>query len=116
LVTERGSARCSVAAGRVSTAALLSVCVIAVTGIVQTWTMLGSLERLTSSFGLIVLAKTVGFAGLIAFGAHHRFRLLPAAASSEGAERLSRSVTKELSLALCVVALAALLSHIPPTS
>jgi copper transport protein len=116
LVTERSSDRYSVAAGRVSTAALVSVGVIAVTGIVQSWTILGSLEGLTSTFGLIVLGKIAGFAALIVLGAHHRFELLPAAASPQGAARLSRSVTKELSLALCVVALAALLSHIPPTS
>lgn len=120
LVTERGGERHDLAARRVSGAALLSVVVVAVTGIVQSWTILGSLGRLLSPFGLVLLAKTVGFAGLIAFGAYHRFRLLPSLQWSEGppegSVRLSRSVAKELALATCVVALAALLSHIPPTS
>jgi putative copper resistance protein D len=116
LVTERGSSSYEVSARRVSAAAIVAVGVVAVTGILQSWTMLGSLERLSSTFGLLVLAKAAGFAALLAFGAYHRLRLVPAASSPEGATRLSRSVGNELTLAACVVVLAALLSHIPPTS
>jgi copper transport protein len=116
LVTERGSVGYDVSARRVSAAAIVAVGVVAVTGIVQSWTMLGSFERLTSTFGMLVSAKVAGFALLIAFGAYHRLRLVPVAGSPEGAARLSRSVGNELALAACVVVLAALLSHIPPTS
>jgi len=116
LVSEQGSRDYASAAHRVSGAALVAVGIVAVTGIAQSWAMLGSLERLTSTFGLILFAKVAGFAGLIAFGAYHRRRVLPTAGSPEGATRLSRSVVSELALATCVVVLAALLSHIPPTS
>jgi len=116
LVTERGSRDYSLAAQRVSGAALVAAGIVAATGIAQSWVMLGSLDRLTSTFGLILLAKVAGFAGLIAFGAYHRVRVLPRAESPDGAARLSRSVGNELALATCVVVLAALLSHIPPTS
>ena len=117
LVTERGSVTYHLSARRVSSAALLAVLVVAATGILQTFTMVGSPSLLLGSgFGLAVLAKIAGFAGLIAFGAYHRFRLVPALGSSEGAVRLSGSVRYELALAACVLAVAALLSHIPPTS
>jgi copper transport protein len=116
LVTERGSGDYPLAARRVSAAALASAGVVVVTGVAQSWVMLGSLERLTSTFGLLLLAKGAGFAGLIAFGAYHRLRLVPTMGSPEGATRLSRSVGNELALATCIVVLAALLSHIPPTS
>jgi putative copper resistance protein D len=116
LVTERGSREYPLAAHRVSGAALAGVGVVAVTGLAQSWVMVGSIDRLTSTFGLILLAKVAGFAGLIAFGAYHRLRLVPTVGSPDGATRLARSVGNELALAACVVALAALLSHIPPIS
>jgi copper transport protein len=116
LVTERGSRQYTLSTHRVSAAALVAVAVVAVTGTAQSWVILGSLDRLTSTFGLILLAKVAGFAGLIAFGAHHRRRVVPTVGSPEGATRLARSVGNELALAACVVVLAALLSHIPPTS
>jgi copper transport protein len=116
LVTERGSPSFEMTARRVSAAALIAVGVVAATGIVQTLAILGPPSRLiASTFGLVVIAKMVGLAALLAFGAHHRFRLLPAARARDGAERLSRSVARELALAGIVVVLAALLSHIPPT-
>jgi copper transport protein len=116
LVTERGSAAYEVIARRVSAAAFLAVVVVAVSGIAQTWAITGfSNLLLTSAFGLVVLAKVVGLAGLIAFGAYHRVRLVPVAGSSDGGERLARSVSREVALAACVIVLAALLSHIPPT-
>jgi len=116
LFTERGSYTYETTARRVSAAAFASVALVAATGVAQTWAILGSWSLLlTSSFGLVVLAKVVGLAGLIAFGAHHRLRLVPAAGSSGGAVRLSQSVRGELALAACVIVLAALLSHIPPT-
>jgi putative copper export protein len=116
LVTERGSGDYPRAAYRVSGAALVAVGLVGVTGILQSWTMLGSLDRLASTFGLILLAKVTGFAGLIGFGAYHRLRVVPTVGSPAGATKLSRSVGNELVLAACVLILAALLSHIPPTS
>jgi copper transport protein len=115
LVTERGSRDYFRAAHRVSGAALAAVVVVAVTGLAQSWAMLGTLDRLRSTFGLILLVKSAGFVALIAFGAHHRLQIIPTIGSPDGAARLSRSVGMELVLATCVVVLAALLSHIPPT-
>jgi copper transport protein len=117
LVTERGSVTYSLSARRVSSAALWSALVVAATGVLQAVAMVASPAVLLSSgFGLAVLGKVAGFLGLIAIGAYHRYRLVPAVGSSQGAVRLSSSVRYELGLAACVLVVAALLSHIPPTS
>ena len=116
VVTERDAETFAASVRRVSSVALASVLVLAVTGVAQTLVLLGSLGQLTSTpYGLLVLAKVAGFAALVAFGAHHRFRLMPAVASAEGAVRLARSVRRELALATGVVILAAVLSHVPPS-
>jgi putative copper export protein len=116
LVTEHRAPGFAASARRVSAVAFVSVMLVAATGLLQTWLFLGSIESLTSSaFGWLVLAKVAGFGGLVAFGAHHRLRLVPAVSSDGGAARLTRSVGRELALAACVVVLAAILSHTPPT-
>ena len=116
LLTEHGASGFSASARRVSAVAFVSVMLVAATGLVQTWLFLGSVEQLTSSaFGWLVLAKVAGFGGLVAFGAYHRLRLLPAIASDDGAARLKRSVGRELVLAAGVVVVAAVLSYTPPT-
>jgi copper transport protein len=115
LVTEAGSAGFAAAVGRVSRVALLAVVVVAATGLLQTWLMLGSVDRLLGTpFGLLVLAKVAGLAGLVAFGAYHRYRLVPSLAAGSAPVRVPRSVAAELALAAAVVAVAAVLSHIPP--
>jgi putative copper export protein len=115
LVTETGAPGFVASARRVSAVAFVSVALVAASGLLQTWLFLGSILTLTSSaFGWLVLAKVAGFGGLVAFGAHHRLRLLPAAGSDDGATRLTRSVRRELALAVGVVVVAAILSHTPP--
>jgi copper transport protein len=113
LVTEAGSAGFAAAVGRVSRVALLAVVVVAATGLLQTWLMLGSVDQLLGTpFGLLVLAKVAGLAGLVALGAYHRYRLVPSLAAGSAPVRFPRSVAAELAAA--VVVLAAVLSHIPP--
>jgi copper transport protein len=115
LLTERRSAGYARSAHKVSDVALGAVVAIALTGLLQTWLLLGTIPWPTgSTYARLLLAKIVGFAGLIAFGAYHRFRLLPIM-SAGGDGRLGRSVRNELLLALGVVAVAAVLSHVPPT-
>jgi copper transport protein len=115
LVTERGSVAYARSARRVSQLALWSVVAVAVTGLVQTWLFLGSPRVLfASTYGWLVLGKVAGLAALVAFGAYHRFRLVPAAESPSGGAKLSGSVSRELVVAAAVVTLAAVLSHIPP--
>lgn len=127
LLTEYGSDDYPGVAHRVSGVALLSVVVVAVTGLLQAWLFVGGLEALIqTTYGRLVLAKVAGLAILIAFGAYHRFRVLPAlgeegavgaksGVGAEGGDRvLSRSVRRELAVAGAVVVVAAILGHVPP--
>jgi putative copper export protein len=115
LVTEAESPVFADAARRVSGAALAAVAVVTLTGLLQSWLLVDTITRaLSTPYGLLLLGKAAGLLGLVAFGAYHRFRVMPHVASPDGAARLSRSVRMELALAVGVVTLAAVLSHVPP--
>jgi copper transport protein len=115
LVTEAESPTFADAARRVSDAALAAVAVVAVTGLLQSWLLVDTITRaLSTPYGLLLLGKAAGLLGLVAFGAYHRFRVMHHVRSADGAARLSRSVPLELALAVGVVMLAAVLSHVPP--
>jgi putative copper export protein/methionine-rich copper-binding protein CopC len=117
LVTEQGSQRFGETAHRVSDVALVAAITVAATGVLQSWLFLGSLDRLIgSTYGILICAKGLGLAGLVLFGAYHRYRLVPDHDSTGGAATLARSVRNELMLAGAVVVTAAILSHVPPTS
>jgi putative copper resistance protein D len=115
LVTELGSSAYVDSARRVSRAALTCVILIATTGAIQSLLVLGSVPLPTgSAYERVLLMKIAGFAGLIAFGAYHRKRLVPSASAEDGASQLAGSVGREIILAAGVIGLAAILSHIPP--
>jgi putative copper export protein len=115
LVTEAESPVFGDAARRVSGAALAAVAVVTLTGLLQSWLLVDTITRaLSTPYGLLLLGKAAGLLGLVAFGAYHRFRVMPHVASPDGAAHLSRSVRMELALAVGVVTLAAVLSHVPP--
>lgn len=103
-------------AQRVSSAALLASGVILVTAIVQDILYLPSLGALFSSvYGNLLLAKSTGFAALVAFGAYNRFRLIPMITSAEDSGRpLRRSVRLELIVMIVVVLVAVALGQVPP--
>jgi putative copper export protein len=115
LVTEAGSSNFPASARRVSDFALVAGGVVAVTGLVQSWIFVDSLRQLThSTYGLLVLAKVGGLVILVAFGAYHRFRLVPGLDFDPSGRRLSGSVGGELTVAAGVIVVGAILSHIPP--
>ena len=116
LVTEKDSPQYEASAQRVSQLALTAVVAIAATGVLQTWLILDTFGQLLgSTYGLLVLAKTAGLAGLVAFGAYHRFKMLPTIRVDGDGARLAVSVRKQLTLAAALVVIAAVLSHVPPT-
>ena len=103
------------AAFRVSRVALISVLLIAATGILQSLIALPSLAALTSTdYGRLVLAKLGGLMLLAAFGYRNQFRLLPALEDSNGIRRLKGSVTWETFVMGLVFLVAALLAYVPP--
>ena len=117
-------------AERVSSVALVAVIVVALSGVAQTLLFLPSVRALfTTAYGWLVLAKAAGMVILIAFGAHHRYRVLPAlggvnapasskylVAGADGSEVLRRSVWREIGVMAIVIALGGLLAYVSPNA
>jgi copper transport protein len=102
-------------AGRVSSIALASVIVVALSGVVQTVLILPSIADLVrSAYGVDVLAKIAGLGVLVLFGAHHRYRVMPRLTDSADCIRMAHSVTREVAVMAIVVLLGGLLAYIPP--
>jgi copper transport protein len=111
---------------RFSPLAFAGVAVIAVTGVLRAVPEVGSLAALVStSFGVTLLIKSGLFVAMIAVAWRNRYRLLPKLAEPAplpGGSRtgaigsLLRSVRSEVALAAIVLAVAAVLSGLPPAS
>jgi copper resistance protein D len=104
---------------------LASVAVLVLTGLVNSWFLVGSPERLIgTAYGRVLLAKLALFAGMVAFAADNRLRLVPAlsrdlARHSPGGEvlrRLRSHIRSELILGMLVLAAVAVLGAIAPAS
>jgi copper transport protein len=105
-------------AAKVSGAALVAVVLVALSGIAQTLLFLPSLlDLFRSAYGLVIVAKIAGLLVLVAFGAHHRYRVMPRLdAAPAAAAQLASSVRRELAVMAIVVLLGGLLAYIPPPS
>jgi putative copper export protein len=105
------------AARRVSQTALIAVAAIAVTGLAEAYLFLPRVADLVQSpYGLMVLGKAAGLGVLVAFGARHRFTLMPRLISGGASGPMRRSVTAESGVMAVVLLLAAFLAYIPPPS
>jgi copper transport protein len=103
-----------VEARRVSTWALTAVIVIALSGLLQTFAFLNSPgDLIHSTYGLLVLAKIIGLVILVAFGAYHRFGVLPAVDADTGHVRLARSVKNEIAVVTIVILIGGFLAYVP---
>jgi len=102
----------------VSGTALLAVLLVVASGTLQSALYVGNLAALTgTTYGRFVLAKSAGLVVLVAFGAHHRFRVMPHLDSSGEGRVLRRTVRLETIVMLAVVLLGAWLARIsPPTA
>ena len=99
----------------VSGAALLSVLLIAASGIVQSARFVGDMSAYWGSpYGRGVLAKWAGLLVLIGFGAFHRFRAIPKLEQTTDGRGLRRTVRLETIVMLAVVMLAAWLARVSP--
>ncbi|HET7584341.1 MAG TPA: copper resistance protein CopC [Gemmatimonadaceae bacterium] len=116
LVRERDDLpRFAAEAGRVSAIALAAAIVVAASGVVQALIVLPTpADLFRSAYGAITLAKVAGFGGLIAFGAYHRYRVLPRLTHDGTPLTLRRSVSREVTLMCIVVLLGGLLAYVPP--
>jgi copper transport protein len=92
-----------------------SVAVLAVTGTIQAWREVGTLDALTTtSYGLLVVAKVSLFAALVALGYFARRTVLRRSAGSATVTKLRRSVLTEVMIGAVVLAITAVLIAQPP--
>ncbi len=107
-------AACRAEAGRVSSVALITVIAIFLTGVFQSILFLNSPGDLVhSAYGRLVVAKAVGLAILVAYGAYNRFSLLPHLERADTSGKLSRSVKQELIVVSIVILIGGFLAYVP---
>jgi copper transport protein len=101
----------------VSSMSLIAVIVVVLSGVAQTL-LLVPLHDLISAYGAIVGAKILGLAVLVAFGAYHRFRVLPRLAAPESgagvAAAFRASLTREIAIVWIVILLGGFLAYVSP--
>jgi len=104
---------------RFSTLSLYCVSVIIVSGISNSWLLVGSVHALfTTPYGRLLFVKLTLFAILVAFGARNRFlikaKLVKNPADKDLLPQLRRNVICEVCLGAAVVAIVACLGVTPP--
>jgi putative copper export protein len=83
--------------------------------VISAWLHLGHIAALwTSPYGRTLLLKVGIFSAVAVVGAYNFLRVRPALGARPGAERLRRSGTIELLLALAVLVVTAVLVAVPP--
>lgn len=105
-----------------STAGTVLVTVLLLTGLVNSAVLVGwsSIGRLPETgYGLLLIAKLVLFAGMLALAAINRLRLSPRIAShssSDGATAIKVSLCAEIGLGITILALVAWMGMLQPPS
>ena len=119
---EHGS-NASLALLRFSGMGYTAVLTLVVSGLINTWFLVGSVSALTASpYGLLLLAKLCLFAGMVALAALNRFWLVPSlttstkpvAQASAVFVRLRRHVLCEQAIGLVVVFIVSMLGMTQP--
>ena len=109
---------------RFSTLGIVSVATLLLTGIVNTWYLVGSFSALTGSdYGRLLLFKLALFAGMVGIAAVNWSQLTPRLAQNADAPRaprarrqLRRNAAIEAALGAVIIAIVAVLGTLPPAS
>jgi putative copper resistance protein D len=106
---------------RFSTLGIASVAILAATGIVNGWILVGSFHALvTTGYGRLLMLKLVVFATMLVFAFVNRFSLTPRLGVSSGELRLeslrqlTRNSSIEIALALAIFAIVGVLGTLHP--
>jgi putative copper resistance protein D len=106
---------------RFSTLGIASVAILAATGIVNAWILVGSFHALvTTEYGRLLMLKLVVFATMLVFACVNRFWLTPRLAVKPGELRLetlhqlTRNSAIEIVLALAIFAIVGVLGTLHP--
>ncbi|HEU0208978.1 MAG TPA: CopD family protein [Candidatus Udaeobacter sp.] len=111
----------SLVIGRFSTLSLCCVSVLIVTGISNSWLLVGSIHALvTTGYGWLLLLKLTLFGILIALGARNRMAIKASASTSQTEssflQKVRRNVIGEICLGATVVIIVACLGVTPPAA
>jgi putative copper export protein len=99
---------------RVSSLALIAVIAIFLSGLLQTVLFLNTPGDLFhQNYGRLVLAKMIGLAILIGFGAYNRYGLLPKSEAADTTRKLARSVKSEIAIVSIVILIGGFLAYVP---
>jgi putative copper resistance protein D len=105
---------------RFSTLGIVSVATLAMTGLVNSWILVGSLRGLlVTEYGQVLMLKLAVFAAMLVFAAVNRFALTPRLIVSSGSDReavrrLLRNSTVEIGLGLAIFAIVGVLGTLHP--
>jgi putative copper resistance protein D len=108
------------AAQSFSTLGIVSVATLAMTGLVNSWILVGSFRGLrVTEYGQVLMLKLVVFAAMLVFAAVNRFALTPRLIVSSGNDReavrrLMRNSTVEIGLGLAIFAIVGVLGTLHP--
>ena len=110
-----GAGLAAAAAHRFSTLGMVAVATLTVTGIVNTWILVGSVSALVETdYGRLLTAKVMLFAIMLSVAAINRLRLVPRLDAAETVRRLQRNSLMEVALGLAVIAIVGALGTIEP--
>ena len=99
---------------RVSRAALYSLLLVLLSGIIQIRFFLNTPSDLfTSYYGRLALAKIAGVLILAAYGAYNRYRSMPALVTGKSGETLKRAVSQEIVIMTALILIGGLLAYVP---
>jgi putative copper export protein len=113
--TADGGWRYEQVASRVSSRAFLAVGVIIGTALLQDLLFLGGIGNLlTTRYGQLLVAKSVGLTLMLGFGAWHRWKTLPKLVQTGDQGPLRLAVRIEILFLTAIILLAAWLALIPP--
>jgi putative copper resistance protein D len=105
----------TLAAHHFSTLAMLSVAALAVTGIINTSNLAGTVPALVETeYGRLLLLKILLFIAILGPAAVNRLRLLPRLPATDAIRRLRRNVLLEIGLATAIVLIVGALGTMPP--
>ncbi|MEZ5899563.1 MAG: copper homeostasis membrane protein CopD [Hyphomicrobiaceae bacterium] len=100
---------------RFSPAGVIAVCIVGLTGAINTWLILGKVPTdLTASYNCVLLAKIAAVLTMLVCALLNRFYFLPRVSRTSGANGLAASITIETALGGIVIALVALLGTLEP--
>ncbi len=112
-----GPAIAVLATRRFSVLGMIAVGTLLLSGVVNTWNLVGSFSALiTSDYGRLVTLKIGLFAAMVGIAAVNRFALTPRLPSHRTAQALKRNSFGELALGLCAIVFVGALGTMPPAA